>query len=1400
MKACILRLVILFTVLVTGIQSAHAQQSAARIWNEQMLAAIRRNVPNPPAHARNLHHTAVAMYDAWAAYDATAVGYLYNEKVSPFPGNIEAARHEAISYAAYRVLRARFASGAGADVSLPSFDAKLTELGYSTVTAQAAVSNGTSPAELGKRIGQMILTWGAQDGFSQTAYPQAYDVTVNPNMDPAKSLGVLGNNGEFPSRQNMPLGVGLPEGTDPNFWQPLALSTSVTQNGIPTPGGIQSFVGVQSLATVPFSLTRSDPTKPWIDIGPPSRLSRPGQPSATDAAYKETFMDVVRKTAHLNDTNLVNISPGAIGDNSLGADDGDGLPLNPFTNQPYPANNVVHGDFARVLAEYWADGPNSETPPGHWHVLANQVSDNPLTVKKIKGVGPTVNNLEWDVKTYLSLSGAVHNAACAAWSLKRYYSGTRPITAIRYMCSKGQSSNPSDLNTYDPEGIPLETDLVEVITEASVGTEASPGKHYEIWDVYTNSYHMGIWHLGEIAVKGWPGEDMNNAPAPSIATHQSTVRWMLGKDWLPFQRKTFNTPAFPGYVSGHSTFSRSSAEVLALITGSPYFPGGFHHHTIAANSMQIDLGPSAAVDLQWATYYDAADQAGQSRRYGGIHPPEDDFPARIVGSQVGISAFNKAEKLWTGSIQNESIIPTVVLQGDGSVLITWNRVPGRFYKVQQSTNFTTWTDVNTPTFATTSIGSYTHTSPTVGSVYQIVETTPTIARVWNEQLLAAIRIDTPHPPKHARNLHHLATVMYDAWAAYDNTAIGYIHHERIASGGDLDLARKEAISYAAYRLLKARFTSGPGTVATNAALDAQMAAFNYNTSITSTVGTAPANLGNRIAATILAWGMTDGSGEADSYTDPTYFNPQPPMIVLGNSGAIGGIPEGTDPNRWQPLALSAAVAQNGVPIPETIQPYVGVTWLNTVPFSLSRTNPTDLWLDPGPFCKVSVPGTPSATDSVYKGAAMELLVKSSQLNSSQTINISPRVFGNNPLGADNGIGHPLNPVTGQPYADNIVKLGDFARVMAEFWADGPHSETPPGHWHVLANEVADTPGFQKRIGGVGPIVSDLEWDVKTYFALAAATHDAACACWGAKRYYEAPRPITMIRYLASQGQSSDSGKPGYNPYGIPLQDDVCEVITVTTSAPGGKHESIWDIDISGYVPGSEHIGEIVVFSWPSEPGDRTTQTNTVRWMFGEDWVPYQRANFNTPAFPGYISGHSTFSRSAAEVLTAITGNAYVPGGLGTFVANANTYLVFERGPTQTTTIQWATWYDAADLAGQSRRWGGIHPAEDDYPARIIGSKAGKQAWALAQKFFNGSVLTEQAGPPSRTIGPGSITITQPTRRGLYYRLESSTNLSTWTSVTPATLATNSNLTFTDPTPFSSAAPRFYRVVWDTSVP
>ena len=84
------------------------------------------------------------------------------------------------------------------------------------------------------------------------------------------------------------------------------------------------------------------------------------------------------------------------------------------------------------------------------------------------------------------------------------------------------------------------------------------------------------------------------------------------------------------------------------------------------------------------------------------------------------------------------------------------------------------------------------------------------------------------------------------------------------------------------------------------------------------------------------------------------------------------------------------------------------------------------------------------------------------------MDISPATLGNNDLGTNDGAGYSVNPVTGEPYAAEVVLRADYLRALVEFWADGPASETPPGHWNVIANEVGDAPGFAHRIGGVGP--------------------------------------------------------------------------------------------------------------------------------------------------------------------------------------------------------------------------------------------------------------------------------------------------------------------------------------------
>jgi hypothetical protein len=150
-----------------------------------------------------------------------------------------------------------------------------------------------------------------------------------------------------------------------------------------------------------------------------------------------------------------------------------------------------------------------------------------------------------------------------------------------------------------------------------------------------------------------------------------------------------------------------------------------------------------------------------------------------------------------------------------------------------------------------------------------------------------------------------------------------------------------------------------------------------------------------------------------------------------------------------------------------------------------------------------------------------------------------------------------------------------------------------------------------------------------------------------------------------------------------------------------------------------HEGQIAIRAWAGNPRDPKTQVGGVKWILATRWIPYQLPTFVTPSFSGYFSGHSTFSRAAAEVLTGITGSEYFPGGLSGYTIKAGS-LKFEAGPTADIRLEWATYYDASDQAGQSRLYGGIHVLADDLTGRRVGSECGKAAWTLAQRYYNGT--------------------------------------------------------------------------------
>jgi hypothetical protein len=533
--------------------------------------------------------------------------------------------------------------------------------------------------------------------------------------------------------------------------------------------------------------------------------------------------------------------------------------------------------------------------------------------------------------------------------------------------------------------------------------------------------------------------------------------------------------------------------------------------------------------------------------------------------------------------------------------------------------------------------------------------------------------------------------MWDAWVAYGTAGQGVFAHERVTAT-DADAARTEAISYAAYRFLSQRYAHANGAATTQACFRALMTKLGYLPDDTTTTGDSPRAVGNRVAQAVLDATKDDGANEANDYADTTSWVSGAPPLSVENPGAPAD-----NIDLWQPLDLAIAATQNGIPLAAGVQKYVGAHWGKVTPFAMTRSSPDALYVDPGP--------APMLT-SANQAWVVEVLRRSAQLAvTAETIDVSPGAYGNNTLGNNDGHGRALNPVTGQPYAKQLVPLGDFGRVLAETWADGPKSETPPGHWNVIANQVFEHPQFVRKWRGQGAELSPLEWDVRAYLALNGAVHDAAIAAWQTKRVFLCSRPITMIRTSAARGQSSDPALPSYDVRGLPLVPGLIELITAESSAPGGRHAGLQNA-----------VGQVAVYSWKGEPGD-TRRTSGVGWLRGVEWVPYQKRDFVTPAFPGFISGHSTFSRAAAVVLTTITGSEFFPGGLGELRVAQGTSLTFESGPTVPVALQWATYFDAADQAGQSRLWGGIHIAPDDFAGRRVGAQVGAGATVKAESFF-----------------------------------------------------------------------------------
>jgi hypothetical protein len=466
--------------------------------------------------------------------------------------------------------------------------------------------------------------------------------------------------------------------------------------------------------------------------------------------------------------------------------------------------------------------------------------------------------------------------------------------------------------------------------------------------------------------------------------------------------------------------------------------------------------------------------------------------------------------------------------------------------------------------------------------------------LWNGAALQGVRDSKLGPPMVARALAVVHTCAYDAWAAYDHRAVG------TRLGAALRRPRREhtaanksaAISFAAYRAAVDLFPGDKVHV-----FDPLMRSLGYDPSNATTDTTTPAGIGNVAARAVLDFRHRDGANQLGDepggspsvpYSDYTgYASPNGPLD-LRTSFDPAAI---HDPNRWQPLRYIDATGTL------VTQPFVGAQWQRVIPFAL------------GSAAQLRSPTGPAKYGSAtYESQARALLE----------------------LSAD---------------------LTDEQKMIAEYWADGPHSELPPGHWDLFAQFVSHRD--HHGAGGHG-----IDKDIKLFFALTNAIFDAGICCWDNKRAFGSVRPITAIRFLF-RGQR--------------------------------------------------------VLAW----GGPYKGTQLIK---GEDWFPYQASTFPTPPFPEYSSGHSTFSAAGAEILRLFTGSEKF-GASVTFSAGSSK---FEAGavPARDVTLRWATFHDAANQAGMSRRYGGIHFEQGDLDARSAGRLVARRAWARVQRYVEGTTEDE----------------------------------------------------------------------------
>lgn len=341
---------------------------------------------------------------------------------------------------------------------------------------------------------------------------------------------------------------------------------------------------------------------------------------------------------------------------------------------------------------------------------------------------------------------------------------------------------------------------------------------------------------------------------------------------------------------------------------------------------------------------------------------------------------------------------------------------------------------------------------------------------WNNASSDAIRNTKLGAPVAARALAIVDTCMYDAWAAYDEHAVG----TQLAGAlrrppSERTLANKEkAISYAAYRALIDVLPAD-----TTSVYRPLMRQLGYDPDDTSTDIETPEGIGNVACAAVLEFRHHDKSNQLGDLADGPYsdWSGYRPVNSPGTVPARSSFTKPLNPEHWQPLTYTDSTGTL------VLQMFAGAQWCYVTPFALTKGDEFRSAVEPGPFKY----GT-----AEYQQQAEELITLSALLT-------------------------------------------DREKMIAEYWSDGPGTEQPPGHWLRFAQFVSErdhpttTPSGENRAVG-GP--RQLDDDVKMFFALSNAMFDASIAAWDAKREYDSVRPVTAIPLLFRGKKIRSWGGPG----------------------------------------------------------------------------------------------------------------------------------------------------------------------------------------------------------------------------------------------------------------------------------